>query len=75
MTPHVGAGHEGNLECLFESALEEERSLSKTLSLPRTSRSSLNACSGASSLDSSKSGMVTRGSGTCSDDIHIADAD
>ena len=68
MNPHKGADQEDSFECLFESALEEERSLSHTLSLPRTSRSSLNACSGASSMGSSKSGMGTHGSGTSSDD-------
>ena len=69
MIPHKGAGQEDSFECLFESALEEERSLSKTLSLPRTSRSSSNACSGASSLGSSKSGMGVNGSGTYSDSL------
>ncbi|CAK0774508.1 hypothetical protein CVIRNUC_004175 [Coccomyxa viridis] len=72
MIPHKGAGQEDSFECLFESALEEERSLSKTLSLPRTSRSSSNACSGASSLGSSKSGMGTHGSGDVSMGIEQA---
>ena len=67
LNPHEGAGNEDGFECLFESALEEERSLSKTLSLPNTSRSSSNACCGASSLGSSKSGMGANGSGTYSD--------
>ena len=67
MTSHKGTGQEDSFECLFESALEEERSLSKTLSLPNSSRSSSNACSGASSLGSSKSGMGANGSGTYSD--------
>ena len=67
MNPHEGTGNEDGFECLFESALEEERSLSKTLSLPNTSRASSNACCGASSLGSSKSGMGVNGSGTYSD--------
>lgn len=67
VNPHEGTGNEDGFECLFESALEEERSLSKTLSLPNTSRSSSNACSGGSSLGSSKSGMGANGSGTYSD--------
>lgn len=74
MNHYKGIGEEDDFECLFESALEEERSLSKTLSLPRTSISSSNACSGVSSmsLSSSKSGLGVHESGTCSDYRHIA---